>query len=279
MTTQQHVVDLLPDFLMGSFTEPERSSIQTHLKSCAACRKEYESLSMLWNSLSTLPEEKPSPAMRERFNAMLSAYEQGIRHGAKSSFWESLNAIFARLLPKQPAIQFALMLVLVVGGFTLGSRSADGIVSDGIEQDSQTEIAQLRGEVQAMSRMLAVSLLRQQSASERIKGASWTERLTQPDEQVLGTLVKTLNYDPNVNVRLAAMDALTKYAEEPEVRETFVESLTKQTSPLMQIALVEVIAELKIPGAASAFREILKSEQINETVKERIQQRLSELEE
>ncbi|MGH2568036.1 MAG: HEAT repeat domain-containing protein [Bacteroidota bacterium] len=276
--TRQHVIDLLPDFLMGSFTESERGSIQSHLKSCSACRREYESLSMLWNSLGALPEEKPSPAMRERFNAMLSAYEQGIRHSEKSSVWVTLNGFIGRFLPQQPALQFAMILVLVVGGFVVGSRSADGLTSAGEEQpDNQTELAELRGEVQAMSRMLAVSLMQQQSASERIKGASWTERLPQPDEQVIGTLIQTLNYDPNVNVRLAAMDALTKYADEPEVRETLVESLAKQTSPLVQLALVEVVAELKIPGAATVFRQILKDEQINQTVKERIQQRLAQL--
>lgn len=277
MMTQQHVIDLLPDFLMGSFTESERSSIQTHLKSCHACRREYESLSLLWNSLSALPEEKPSPAMRERFNAMLSAYEQGIRHGETSSVWETLNQFISRFLPSQPAIQFAMMFVLVVGSFVLGSRSEDGLEWGGNGQDDQIELAELRGEVLAMSRMLAISLLQQQSASERIKGASWTDRLSQPDEQVIGTLVQTLNYDPNVNVRLAAMDALTKYSEEPEIRETLIGSLAKQTSPLVQLALVEVIAELNIPGAATVFRQILQSKEINQTVKERIQERLTQL--
>jgi len=271
--TQQHVIDLLPDFLMGSFTESERSSIQTHLKSCAACRREYESLSLLWNSLSALPEEKPSPAMRERFNAMLSAYEQGIRHGETSSVWETLNQFIGRFLPSQPAIQFAMMFVLVVGSFVLGSRSEDGFESGGNGQDDQIELAELRGEVLAMSRMLAISLLQQQSASERIKGAS----LSQPDEQVIGTLVQTLNYDPNVNVRLAAMDALTKYSDEPEIRETLIGSLEKQTSPLVQLALVEVIAELNLPGAATVFRQLLEKEQLNQTVRERIQQRLSQV--
>jgi len=277
MTTQQHIVDLLPDFLMGSFTESERSNIQSHLKACAACGREYESLSMLWNSLSALPEEKPSPAMRERFNAMLSAYEQGIRHGETLSFWQSLNGFIGRFWPTQPAVQFAMTLLLLVGSFVLGSRTGSEGLPSAAQASDATELAELRGEVQAMGRMLAVSLLQQRSASERIKGVSWTERLPVADEQVIGTLVQTLNYDPNVNVRLAAMDALTKYSEEPEVSSSMVESLAKQTSPLVQLALVEVLAQLKIPGAAAMFRQMLKDEQLNKTVKERIQERLTQL--
>jgi len=278
MTTQNHVIDLLPDFLTGSFTEAERASIQSHLKSCAACQGEYESLSTLWNSLGALPEEKPSPAMRERFFVMLSAYEQGVRHAEKSSVWGALNGFLGRLLPKQPALQFAMTVLLVIGSFALGSRTASGLISGGGERDDQTELAELRGEVYAMSRMLAVSLLQQQSASERIKGVSWSERLSQPDEQVIATLVQTLNYDPNVNVRLAAMDALTRYVDQREIRQALLQSLPKQSSPLVQLALVDVVTELKISDAAPVFRQLLQDEELNQTVRDRIKGRLPQLE-
>ena len=128
-----------------------------------------------------------------------------------------------------------------------------------------------------MSRMLAVSLLQQQSAGDRIKGVSWTERLSQPDDQVIGVLIQTLNYDPTVNVRLAALDALMKFGDRPEIQRMFLESLKKQTSPLLQLALVDVVTELKVADAARAFKELLKETKLNPTVKDRVTERLPQL--
>lgn len=279
MTKEQHVVSLLPDFLVGSFTKSERESIQSHLKNCSACRREYESLSMLWNSLGSLPDEKPSPAMRERFNAMLAAYDQGIRHGSsKESLWQSLNGIVEWFWPKQPFIQFAMTLAVLALGLMVGSRvdNRSGVAGTG-SPAGEMELVQLRGEIHAISRMLAVSLLQQQSASDRIKGVSWTERISQPDDQIIGALVQTLNFDANVNVRLAAMDALTKYGDRPDIQHVFLESLKKQTSPLVQLALVDVVTELKVPEAATAFNDVLKEAKLNPAVKDRITTRLPQL--
>ena len=279
MTQRGHVVDLLPDFLTGSFDETERETIQSHLKTCPSCRREYESLSMLWNALGNLPAEKPSPAMAERFNAMLAAYEQGIRHGeSKSSFVQPLDALLLRIWPKQPAVQFALTLAVLLIGLVVGSRfnAQTGAVSE-IAQGRETELAQLRGEVHAMGRMLAISLLQQQSASERLKGVSWTERITQPDDQVMGALIQTLNYDPTINVRLAAIDALMKYGDTPDIQRVFLESLKKQSSPLIQIALVDIVTELKVPDAGTAFNEMLKEKGLNPAVRDRINTRMTQL--
>ncbi len=279
MSKEKHVVSYLPDFLMGSFNESERETIQSHLKSCPACRREYESMSMLWNALGNLPEEKPSPAMAERFNAMLAAYEQGIRLGeSRWSPLQSLNAFIDRVWPKQPAVQFALTLAVLLVGLVVGSRFDNRLPAlGGDSPGGDTELAQLRGEVHAMSRMLAVSLLQQQSAGDRIKGVSWTERLSQPDDQVIGALIQTLNYDPTVNVRLAALDVLMKFGERPEIQRMFLESLRKQTSPLLQLALVDVVTELKVPDAAKAFNELLKETKLNPTVKDRVTERLPQL--
>jgi anti-sigma factor RsiW len=279
MSKEKHIVSLVPDFLMGSFNESERQTIQSHLNSCPACRREYESLSMLWNALGNLPEEKPSPAMAERFNAMLAAYEQGIRHGeSRWSLLQSLNAFFDRFWPKQPAIQFALTLAMLVTGLVVGSRFENRVSAVGGDSaKSDTELAQLRGEVHAMSRMLAVSLLQQQSAGDRIKGVSWTERLVQPDDQIIGALIQTLNYDPTVNVRLAALDALIKFGNRSEIQQTFLESLKKQTSPLVQLALIDVVTELKVLDAVATFNEMLKLAKLNPTVKDRIAERLPQL--
>ena len=59
-----------------------------------------------------------------------------------------------------------------------------------------------------MRQMVALSLMQEQSASERLRGVSWAMPRAVDDTEVLSALLTTVNQDPNVNVRLAAVDAL-----------------------------------------------------------------------
>ena len=276
MTTAKHVIELLPDFLMGTFNEYERADIQRHLQSCADCRREYESFSMLWNSLGALPDQKPSQAMRERFFAMLSAYEQGIRHAeSKSSVWATWNEIFERIWPKQPVVQFATALLLFLLGGVLGTR-IDQNIERAAKSDSSTELAQLRGEVLAMSRMLAVSLLQQQSASERLRGVSLSYRTEDSDPEIVSALLRALKYDANVGVRLAALDALSRVMNQPNVRQELLKDLPKQ-SPLVQIAMVDLMVEAGEKRSVGVFQEMVKDKNVNDAVKKRIEERMKQL--
>src|SRR5262249_2979597 len=69
-------------------------------------------------------------------------------------------------------------------------------------------------------------------------------RIQEPDPQVLDALVHTLRYDSSVDVRLAALDALGRYGKRPEVSRGLVESLENQQSPLVQVALIDVLVDL-----------------------------------
>ena len=107
------------------------------------------------------------------------------------------------------------------------------------------DIARLRDEVGGLRELLTLSLLQQQSASERLRGVSWSSQVPQPEEAVLSALLQTLNSDPNVNVRLAALEALQKFSSIHEVRQGLLHALEKQKSPLVQIMLIDWLVENK----------------------------------
>ncbi|MBI2428299.1 MAG: HEAT repeat domain-containing protein [Ignavibacteriales bacterium] len=278
MNKEQHVLEFIPDFLIGNFDSNKRAAIQSHLQVCELCRREYETIAMLWNSLGELPAVRPSTGLHERFNAMLAAYEHGLHHAkSKTTFVDSINVFIEIFWPKQAAIQFAIALLLFAGGGFIGMQ-----VTRPTEQkhrsESNVEIAELRGEVQAMNRMLAVSLMQQQSASERLRGITLTSQFPQADGELTSALFEALNYDPNVNVRLAAVDALQQFGNDPAIRKGIIDALKRQKSPIIQMALIDASVSLQVLQTKPVMQELLKDTTLNVAVKSRIAFALNELE-
>ena len=83
------------------------------------------------------------------------------------------------------------------------------------------------------------------SASQRIKGVAVAGKLSKPDDEIVKVLFQTLQNDPNTNVRLAALEALAKFHEDPAVRNGLVTGLSKQTDPMVQIRLIQLMVEMK----------------------------------
>jgi HEAT repeat protein len=119
---------------------------------------------------------------------------------------------------------------------------------------------------------MAVSLLDQPSAVERLRGVNWSARLKKPNEETLQALLNTLNRDPNVNVRLAAIDALYLFYNYPLVREGLLQSFAKQTSPLVQVALIDLIIEMRERRAIESLKQLIEENTLNPDVKQRAEQ-------
>ena len=66
-----------------------------------------------------------------------------------------------------------------------------------------------------------------------------------PQPEIREALQRTLQHDPNTNVRLAALRALKPYAHDSEVRRDIVNSFYEQKSPLVQIEIVDFIKQAK----------------------------------
>jgi len=96
----------------------------------------------------------------------------------------------------------------------------------------RSDLAALRGEV-------VLSLLDHQAASERLRAVGWCRRGTL-EGGVLEALVEAARRDPSVNVRLAAVDALSGHLD-PASRRRLAASLPDQASPLVQLRLVEAL--------------------------------------
>jgi hypothetical protein len=149
--------------------------------------------------------------------------------------------------------------------------------SDKAVAATASQVQALSGQLREMRQMMMLSLLQNPSASERMRAASYASdsRTISPD--ILSALLTTLNNDPNVNVRLTTLDALTQYARNAAVREGLIQSILQQDSPLMQAALADVMLKLQEKRAVPSFKKLLQDKGLNDMVRSRIEQVITRL--
>lgn len=261
--------ELLPDYLQGSLSTEQNGVVEQHLMECADCRDEVA----VWNKLAALPVEKPSEALRERFEALLRVYQAGRADKAavgyakpdRNASWNFLS--WLRSPVGAAAWSAALLLLGLFAGNYFG----------GMRSHSSDEIAAMRVELKSTQQLVVLSMLQQQSASERLQGVSFTRREDQLDPQVTAALVHTLRYDSSVDVRLAALDALSRHGSQPQVRKDVVDALQEQQSPLVQVALIDQMVEWRDPDAKQRLRNFSQTPNLNPVVRQRADWAVSRL--
>jgi HEAT repeat protein len=118
---------------------------------------------------------------------------------------------------------------------------------------------------------MVLTLISQSSATDRLKAVGYTSELLQADERVIKALLFTLNHDENVNVRLVAVEALSRFAADPGVREGLVRSIAQQESPLVQVALADAMVALNEKRSVAPLRELLRRQGTDMYVKEKLE--------
>src|SRR5215813_3122016 len=269
----EQIAELLPDYLQDSLGRDQRAVVEVHLQSCDQCREEVT----LWQKLSLLPEEQPSPELRARFKAMLDAYQEG-RSQYRGAFKEKrswLGGFLSGGWLRMPAAGLAWAVLLLVVGFLAGRpMNSPGTTSS-------PDLAKLQSDLTDMRRLVTLSLLQQQSASERLQAiaqaTAWSMTEQHADPKVLAALLHTLRADKSVDVRLAAVDALARYHNQPEVRKGVIDALETQQSPLVQVALIDLMVEWKDKSAVQRLKKFEQDPTVNREVRERAQWGIQQL--
>ena len=125
-----------------------------------------------------------------------------------------------------------------------------------------------------MKEILMFTLLKEESASERIKAVNYSEEIANPNQQVIDALINLLDHDKNVNVRLASVYSLARFSNNRAVLDALVASLGKQTEPIVQIVLINILAEKKEIKAIKPIQEIISNGNTMKEVKDIAQKSL-----
>ncbi len=263
MTCEQ-AAERMVDRWVSGIDEAERVELDAHLAECTECREEQETLSVLWDAMGDLPLEAPGRNLRAGFHQVMDAYRLGQAEREESKAAARMTAR-AGWRPVAMAAGVALVFGLTAGHlYTARNR------------DEQT-ISRLNAEMRHMRQLTALSLLRQQSASDRLQGVSYGARMEPVGDEVLTALLRTLNHDQNVNVRLAAVDALRQFSHEARVREGLREAMLGQRSPLVEIALINWALDTKDYESVETMEKLEKEKDLHPAVRERVARALERL--
>lgn len=235
------------EYWRGTLEPVELKAFEAHLAFCEQCRTEAEELKHVWSTLGEMPDAEPGLGTRTRFYAALRESERRELERGQRFWWM-----------RHPAFQVAFALLILVSGIVIGNFTAR----------SEGQVAQLRNEVNNMKQLVTLSLLQQQNAGDRLRGVSWAYRVEQSDSEVLAALLTTVNHDPNVNVRLAAVDAMRNFSDSPVGRKGLVQALNKQSSPLVEIAILDQLVEMHERSAKPAISTLAGSPAVNPEVKQ-----------
>jgi hypothetical protein len=133
-------------------------------------------------------------------------------------------------------------------------------------------IARQNQQSHELKQTLMAMLENQQSASQRVLGATVAYNdIVRADDEIVNALVNAMNEDPNTNVRMAALEALGKFHNQPHVRKALVAALATQKDPMVQIALIRLMVEMKETEITKELERISTDEESLQAVKDEAQ--------
>ncbi len=91
---------------------------------------------------------------------------------------------------------------------------------------------------------------------------------------MVAALFTRLLEDPNVNVRLAALEALRPTANRADHRGRLVEAVARQESPLVALSLIDLLIESGTPAARHDLEQLLANDQLDPVVRGYLRDRL-----
>ncbi|MBO0322946.1 HEAT repeat domain-containing protein [Muricauda sp. CAU 1633] len=246
------------DFMSGTMSPVEAKDFEKFLAENPEYNEQYKDLLVTWEMMENLDAPEISSQMDEAFFSMLSdEKERNKKKETKNPFWGGIFTVF------RPQLAYGILLLAIGLGM--------GYYLSSSQQPKPIETTVSNAETEEVRQKLVLTLLEQPSANQRLQGVSEANKFENADEIVIQALLQTLNNDSNVNVRLAAIESLTNYVDNPVVRQGLVQSIPNQESPILQITLANLMVALQEKASVEPFKQLLKEKELDTTVKKRIE--------
>jgi anti-sigma factor RsiW len=256
----------IPECLAGWLDKAARELLVEHLEGCSGCRAELAVMGRVWRGMEALGGEEPGPELGARFRETLNAFAAGLAQAPREPLKRPRGWGWTPRPVWQAACAAGLLAIGLAGGrFLPAARQPD------------TSVAQLQGQVENLRQLVSLAMLNQSSPGSRLEGVVYAQQLARPDNDVEQALAQAARRDPNVNVRLAAVDGLSRYRSDPAVRRTLADGLMGEESPLVQVALIEFLVNAQARDCAVEMKQLAASPDAEPIVRQRAEWGLKQL--
>ncbi len=294
MIVKVEIEKYFADYLEGNLGSNESKELFDFLMKNPELKKEFDELKQLFEDLPDKKHPELGKTIDKNFYDFLE---------------KEKNISFKILKNWTSIIKYAALLFVIGGAYFLGYSNSKTVISYRVKPiyltRSSTEIGKEKSTlkvaippkspilskeklvleeireikndlagIQDTQKKMILSMLNRESAVDRLFAINSSFELQAADETLLFALVKTLDYDPSFNVRLAAVDALARFNKSNYTRNALINSLLKQNEPSLQMALMELLINLKERKAINAFSTIIESSESPEYVKEKAEKGL-----
>lgn len=247
--------ELMIDYIDGKLTGELELFVEKYINKDEKNRKSFEELKETIDLLQYDKELTPDSDLKLNF---LDTLESEIEQLENDLDTKEAKVIGLKITNYwQVAAAVSLLVVGLLGGYWLTSNSQE-----------KEQLMALQREMEATKKMVMMALNDQNSASQRMLGVNASYELTNADDDIVEALIETMNTDDNVNVRLAAINALANFKNEPTIRNALITSLKKQEDPIVQITLINLMVEMKEKRAIEELKEIIEDSTNIESVKD-----------
>lgn len=242
----EEIQDKLADFLDQRLPKEEMDIVNKHIDDCEDCSKEHDEMKKLFFEISEDELEQPSASLRNNFEELLAAekakLDTPVIQLQERTSWKSYLRVAASVL-------------IVASAFLIGKLTNDG----GLESQTNPQVAKILTQMES------------QSASQRIAAFDLSEEIETLDTKIIQALIDRLLYDKNTSVRLAAVEALTRFSSLEMVKNALIKSLETDVDPAIQIELIQVLAKIQEKRALPLMKKMLDNEDVPEYVKKEVQ--------
>jgi hypothetical protein len=246
-SNREAMESLLIDYLDNQLSAAEREKVEGMLAADAGLRHTFDELKTVLGAIEHSRVPEPSPRLRERFRKTLNAAA-----GHSESKVIRLTPSFYRIA--------AAVALLVIGGGTGYWISR--------RQQQEKELAAMKRQLEETRSLVVRMLDNENSASQRLLGVQAALTTSAPDDRIVTALFKAMTSDGNSNVRLAALEALSRFRDEPGVRSGLIDALSTQSDPLVQMALIQLMVEMKEKESLPRLRKLTEDANSMESVRD-----------
>ncbi|MEM9858163.1 MAG: HEAT repeat domain-containing protein [Bacteroidota bacterium] len=244
--------ELIIDYIDGNLNGELEDFVKKRMQKDAGLAAEYQKLKDLSEMMLNASDYEPDSIGRDNF---LLAIEEELESMPNKKEKRPTLISWDLAWKVAAAVSLVVISVMISRELETGSRE-------------KSQLAELKQEMEETKSLVLSSLKNTTSASARLNGVNVAYEKESVSEEVIQVLIKTMNEDENVNVRLAAVKALAKFSAEPGVTQALVDALGNQKEALVQIALINLMVELKEKGALLRLEKIIEDERTLDAVKD-----------